>query len=202
MAKHKEPEFTVTDKRRRYDEDGSAQEESPAPASPGAASEQETPAPEQPSSETGYVEQQFTGNPESATAPPPPTQAEQDAQHADYRASNQKLDNLLRERAGSKAPPEAKSFEMTFERLVASLYMTAMMQLGMMAPEGEQPRADILGARQTIDTLSLLGEKTKGNLTEAEQNMLHNVLFEARMAYLQLTNAITQGPPPTGGLAK
>ena len=196
MAKHKEPEFTVTDKRRRYDEDGDSQQ--PESSAPPAAS---TPT-EEPPRDGGYVEQQFTSNPESATAPPPPSQAEQEAQHADYRASNQKLDTLLRERAGSKAPPEGKSFEMTFERLVASLYMTAMMQLGMMAPEGEQPRADILGARQTIDTLSLLGEKTKGNLTDAEQNMLQNVLFEARMAYLQLTNAITQGPPPTGGIAK
>jgi len=197
MAKHKEPEFTVTDKRRRYDEEngGSQQETSAAPP-------QNVPVEEAPAQDSGYVEQQFTNEPSSATSPPPPSQAEQDAQHADYRASNQKLDHLLRERAGSKAPPEGKSFEMTFERLVASLYMTAMMQLGMMAPEGEQPRADILGSRQTIDTLSLLGEKTKGNLTDAEQNMLQNVLFEARMAYLQLTNAITQGPPPTGGIVK
>src|SRR4051794_8134011 len=197
MAKPKEPEFTVTDKRRRYDEDGGLQQESLAP--PPSAS---TPGEEKTDS-GGYVEQQFTETPESApAAPPPPSQSEQDAQHADYRASNQKLDNLLRERAGSKAPSEGKSFEMTFERLVASLYMTAMMQLGMMAPEGEQPRADILGARQTIDTLSLLSEKTKGNLTDAEQNMLQNILFEARMAYLQLTNAITQGPPPAGGIVK
>src|SRR4051794_681759 len=187
MAKYKEPEFTVTDKRRRYDEDGGSEPETSAPepaveTPPPAASNEPT---------TGYVEQQFTSDPASATAAAPPSQAEQDAQHADYRASNQKLDNMLRERAGDKAPSESKSFEMSFERLVASLYMTAMMQLGLMAPEGEQPRADILGARQTIDTLSILGEKTKGNLTEAEQNMLQNVLFESRMAYLQLTNAIT-----------
>ena len=124
MAKPKEPEFTVTDKRRRYDEDGgsSTQEEAPAP-------ESSTEPAEKPE-ESGYVDQQFTSDPGSGAAPPPPTQAEQDAQHADYRASNQKLDNLLRERAGSTAPGEGKSFEMTFERLVASLYMTAMMQLG------------------------------------------------------------------------
>ena len=193
MAK-KEPDFTVTDKRRRYDEDGSSQD-----AQALEAPQAESPKP--PSEDSGgYVEQQFTNDPASANAPPPPSQAEQDAQHADYKASNQKLDTLLRERAGAKAPAEGKGFEMTFERLVASLYMTAMMQLGMMAPEGEQPRADILGARQTIDTLSVLSEKTKGNLTDAEQSMLQNVLFEARMAYLQLTNAITQGPPPTGGI--
>jgi hypothetical protein len=196
MAKHKEPEFTVTDKRRRYDEnDGSEQETSvaePAVETP--------PSPAPSDSKAGYVDQQFTSDPASATAPPPPSQAEQDAQHADYNASNQKLDNMLRERAGDKAPREGKSFEMTFDRLIASLYMTAMMQLGLMAPEGEQPHADILGARQTIDTLSVLAEKTKGNLTEAEQNMLQNILFEARMAYLQLTNAITQGPPPGGAI--
>jgi uncharacterized protein DUF1844 len=197
MAKHKEPEFTVTDKRRRYDEDGGSGQDTTTAEPP-----VETPPPSAPASESkaGYVDQQFTTDPGSTTAPPPPSQAEQDAQHADYRASNQKLDNLLRERAGDKAPREGKSFEMTFERLTASLYMTAMMQLGLMAPEGEQPRADILGARQTIDTLSILAEKTKGNLTDAEQNMLQNVLFEARMAYLQLTNAITQGPPPGGAI--
>jgi len=196
MAKHKEPEFTVTDKRRRYDEDdGSGQDTTPA-----EPAVEIPPSPASSEAKSGYVDQQFTTDPGSATAPPPPSQAEQEAQHADYKASNQKLDNLLRERAGDKAPREGKSFEMTFDRLIASLYMTAMMQLGLMAPEGEQPRADILGARQTIDTLSVLAEKTKGNLTETEQNMLQNVLFEARMGYLQLTNAITQGPPPGGGI--
>ena len=54
---------------------------------------------------------------------------------------------------------------MTFERFLASLYMTAMLQLGLMHQQGEQPRIDIIGARQTIDTLALLAEKTKGNLT-------------------------------------
>jgi hypothetical protein len=194
MAKYKEPEFTVTDKRRHYDEDGGSEQETSVPEPDPVV--ETPPSPAASEAKSGYVDQQFTTDPASATAPPPPSQAEQDAQHDDYRASNQKLDNMLRERAGDKAPREGKSFEMTFDRLIASLYMTAMMQLGLMAPEGEQPHADILGARQTIDTLSLLSEKTKGNLTEAEQNMLQNVLFEARMGYLQLTNAITQGPPP------
>src|SRR5438105_6730252 len=193
MAKYKEPEFTVTDKRRHYDEDGGTEADTLA-AEPEATVE--TPPPVSAEPKTGYVDQQFTSDPASATAPPPPSQAEQDAQHADYKASNQKLDTLLRERAGDKAPRDAKSLEMSFERLIASLYMTAMMQLGMMAPEGEQPRADILGARQTIDTLGILNEKTKGNLTPAEQAILQQSLFELRMAFLELTNAITRPPAP------
>ena len=84
---------------------------------------------------------------------------------------------------------------MTLERLVASFYMSAMLQLGLMAPEGEQPRADILSARQTIDSLSLLRDKTKGNLSESEQRLLENALFEQRMAYIELTQAIR---PPAG----
>ena len=85
---------------------------------------------------------------------------------------------------------------MTFERLVQSLYVTALLQLGMMHREGETPRPDIVGARQTIDTLGVLKEKTKGNLTPTEENLLQNTLFELRMAFLEMTNAITRPPAP------
>jgi hypothetical protein len=56
---------------------------------------------------------------------------------------------------------------------------------------------DILGARTTIDLLGVLAEKTKGNLTASEENTLQTVLFEVRMAFLELTNMITmQGVQP------
>ena len=85
---------------------------------------------------------------------------------------------------------------MTFERFMASLYMSAMLQLGLMHEPGSQPRVDLIGARQTIDTLSLLSEKTKGNLTSAEENFLQNCLYELRMAYVEVTNALAR-PPQT-----
>ena len=56
---------------------------------------------------------------------------------------------------------------MNFDRLVQSLYMTAAVQMGAGSAPNEQPRIDILGARQSIDMLSVLDEKTKGNLTRA-----------------------------------
>ena len=96
-------------------------------------------------------------------------------------------------------PHRAQDFEMTFEKFVASLYMSALMQLGLAAPQGEKPEVDLIGARQTIDTLAILQEKTKGNLTPAEQNMLQNCLYELRMAYLEVTNLLTH--PPQGGPA-
>jgi hypothetical protein len=126
--------------------------------------------------------------------PPPPTNAEQEAQAAAYRESSKELDSQV-ELSGRSS----KEFEMTFERFLASLYMTAMLQLGLMREQGQQPRIDIIGARQTIDTLSLLAEKTKGNLTATEQNFLQNSLYELRMAYVEVTNALAR--PPQAGSA-
>jgi hypothetical protein len=77
-----------------------------------------------------------------------------------------------------------------------------MMQMGMMHEEGSQPRIDLIGARQTIDTLGLLQTKTKGNLTPTEENFLQNCLYELRMAYVEVTNALArppQAPSPAAG---
>ena len=181
-ANRKEPDFVVTD-RRKFTEEGVRREEAPESA------------PEIPAADTArVVSEKFSKEDvERQTGRAAPSEAEQATQHADYRAGSQRLDDLLQERTGQRA---AAAAEMTFERLVASLYMTAMMQLGMMVPEGEEPRIDILGARQTIDTLGILNEKTKGNLTPAEQTLLQQTLFELRMAFLEFTNAIARTPPP------
>ena len=133
--------------------------------------------------------------PEAATEMPPlPTAAEQQVQADAYKQSLKEVDSQV-ELSGHSA----KDFEITFERFMASLYMTAMLQLGLMRQQGEQPRIDLIGARQTIDTLSLISEKTKGNLTAVEENFLHNSLYELRMAYVEVTNALAR--PPQGGPA-
>jgi hypothetical protein len=75
-----------------------------------------------------------------------------------------------------------------------------MIQMGAGTQEGQRPRVDIMGARQTIDMLGVLAEKTKGNLNELEDRTLQTVLFDVRMAFLELTNMISmqgvQAPPP------
>jgi hypothetical protein len=87
---------------------------------------------------------------------------------------------------------------MNFEKFVASLYMTTLMQLGLAAPQGEKPTLDLIGARQTIDVLGMLNDKTRGNLTSAEESTLRNVLYELRMAYLEVTNLLAN--PPKDGM--
>ena len=122
--------------------------------------------------------------------PPPPSTAEQQAQNDAYRDSGRKF-----ERAAFRGRTP-QDYEMNFERLVASLYMTAMMQLGLVHEEGAQPTADLLGAKQTIDTIGLLQEKTKGNLSDQEQHLLQNCLYELRMGFVELTNALSRQAPP------
>jgi hypothetical protein len=125
--------------------------------------------------------------------PDPPTASEQQAQHEAYRQSSRDLDKKV-ELSGHSA----KELEMSFERFMASLYMTAMMQMGMMHEQDGQPGVDIIGARQTIDTLGMIAEKTKGNLTPKEQGFLQNCLYELRMAYVEVTNALARSPQAPG----
>lgn len=125
--------------------------------------------------------------------PPMPSTAEQQAQEDEYRKSSSSLDAAVEQSGHS-----SKDLEMTFERFMASLYMTAMLQLGLMHEKGGEPHVDIIGARQTIDTLSLLADKTKGNLTSAEENFLRNCLYELRMAYVEVTNALARPPQASG----
>ena len=197
--KRQESGFTVTD-RRLFTEDGELRKdvreesEPPKPAAPPASA----PAPSQTApKETAPAANSVAPFPAAADGiagrdmPAAPTAAEQQAQADAYRQSSKDLDSRV-ELSGRSA----KEFEMTFERFLASLYMTAMLQLGLMHEQGAQPRIDIIGARQTIDTLALLAEKTKGNLTPTEEAFLQNSLYEVRMAYVEVTNALSRPPQP------
>ena len=171
--------FTVTD-RRLFTSDGDLRSDVPEEKHEESKS---TPAPVATAPDSAAT-------PEiDSRIPPPPTADEQRANAEAYHKSSKDLDTRV-ELSGHSA----KEFEMTFERFMASLYMSAMMQLGMMHEEGGQPRIDLIGARQTIDTLALLQEKTKGNLTKTEENFLQNSLYELRMAYVEVTNALSRPP--------
>lgn len=130
----------------------------------------------------------------ASDVPPPPTSSEQQAQHDAYKQSSRHLDAQV-ELGGHSA----KELEVSFERFLASLYMTAMMQLGLMVEQGGSPHVDLIGARQTIDTLGMIGDKTKGNLSSKEQAFLQNALYELRMAYVEVTNALAHPPGPSTG---
>ena len=192
----KEPEFKVTD-RRLFTDEGElrpdvANEEAPKPVEQAKSAQPESKAtpPKQ--------QQPASGEPRM---PEPPSREEQDRSRGEFRDSAAKMESELRKGYGADAIPE---FEASFDRLLEPFYLTALMQLGMMPTErGAQPQVDIIGARHTIDTLAMLKEKTKGNLSKEEENVLETVIYQLRMRYIELTNAIarsvqTPGPGAPG----
>lgn len=134
--------------------------------------------------------------------PPPPTAEQIEQAVRAYNATVERLDTAIHQ----ANPGMERIPEMSFERLVQSVYMQAIMQLGGAAEPGQQPQVDLLGARQSIDMLAILSDKTEGNLSESEEHLLQSALFESRMGFLEITQllarqaAAKQGapPPPTG----
>jgi len=195
QKRREESEFKVSD-RRLFTSEGelrdSGEEQTPPPvAATATATAVATPAPST-FPEAAPPAPRSAPVPES-DVPEPPSASEQQVQHDAYKQSSRDLDARV-ELSGHSA----KELEMSFERFMASLYMTAMMQLGLMHEQGGQPGVDLIGARQTIDTLGMIAEKTKGNLTPKEQGFLQNCLYELRMAYVEVTNSLAHPPQAPG----
>lgn len=77
------------------------------------------------------------------------------------------------------------NFKISFIDLINSLAGTTLIQLGAVAdPQTNVIKKDLNAAKQTIDILELLKEKTTGNLNNEESMMLDNVLFDLRMRYV------------------
>jgi hypothetical protein len=189
------PKFEVIDRRKMKAEEEQENQQQPA------ETVKEESAPERSSGGPRLVvsEPKPTASPADAAEtaepeedlPAAPTAEESREQKAAYDASAQRLEEMVRaQNPAAGAPPPV-----TFEHLVQQFYVSAMIQMGAGAQEGQRPRVDILGARTTIDLLAVLAEKTSGNLTEAESKTLETVLFEVRMAFLELTRLISMQPP-------
>jgi hypothetical protein len=190
MSEQNKP-FVVTDRRKftldgelRPDADPSPERETPEPVAVEIKSE--SPAA---TSQESAQEHDF---------PPPPTAEQTDQARQAYEMTADRLDTAIRAaNPGMDHPPA-----MNLEQLIQSVYMTAIMQLGGATPEGQQPQVDIMGARQSVDMLGVLAEKTKGNLTPDETRLLESALFELHMAFLEITQALARSAaakaPATG----
>jgi hypothetical protein len=194
----KPPSFTVSD-RRKFTIEGDLRDESAPPAA-----EETIPAPVAEATEPHPGPRLVTQPPPPAEAEevdeeeviPEPTAQESAEQHAAYQQSSEQLDSMLRQanpRIGPSSP-------VNMEQIIQSMYISAIVAMGAATEPGQKPRIDVVGARNSIDMLAVLQEKTKGNLTDKEQRLLQNALFELRMMFLEITNAIAQQAqnPPKG----
>jgi hypothetical protein len=118
--------------------------------------------------------------------------------HEDFPPAGAKDGNLppppgvQKEKGGAREGASALGLP-RFLDLVQSLQMGAMVGLGMLqGPDGKRPPVDLPAAKDAIDLLGILQEKTKGNLTKEEEEVLREGLYHLRMGYMAMINA----PPP------
>jgi hypothetical protein len=80
------------------------------------------------------------------------------------------------------------SSEINFPSFLLGLSTQALMCLGEIPdPQSGRPHQDLVAARQFIDILGILKEKTAGNLHQEEAQLLDHILFDLRMRYVKLT---------------
>jgi hypothetical protein len=176
MEKEKKPEFVVTD-RRKFTVDGeprpdAAAEPTAEPAAPAATSAATPSVPP----------------PAEPVAPKAETPAPQKVA-ADKKPTLTAGPDL---KTGYNADAERTAFggqKMEFVHLLDLLVQSAMMYAGAMET-GTERRVDIVGLRQMIDLIAVLEEKTKGNLSEQEEAILTNTVFQLRMTYMEIVNMI------------
>jgi Domain of unknown function (DUF1844) len=178
LANEKQPQkeqIKVTDKR-IFTSDGQIREEFRGdikPADPLATKPVE-PAPPAAAAE-----------PKQAAAPQSQQPQQPRADNPDRRASSS--GDRRRARMGDRAENPGTPFTNFLEPLIAQAYMS----LGMLPnPYQQQAKPDVGSARQMIDILTLLQEKTAGNLTPDEEEFLTTYLGELKLAYVKITKTL------------
>lgn len=111
---------------------------------------------------------------------------------ASEKKQNQEKDADFAKREYQKKTSDCqqqKQFQMphiNFSTFVFSLNSSALVQFGLLEdPATGKKEKNLILAKQTIDILGMLEEKTKGNLTREEENMLKNILYDLRMIYVK-----------------
>jgi hypothetical protein len=104
---------------------------------------------------------------------------------------------------GAKPLPEESPNGLSFSIFLQSLAQQALMQLGLIPWPHGQRELHLDQARDTIDILQLLKVKTKGNLSPEENQLMDTVVYELKMSWVEVQQAIArskgaQMPRPPG----
>jgi len=83
---------------------------------------------------------------------------------------------------------EKSSLPIDFMTFILSLVSSAQIHLGLIPnPVTQKTESDLRAARQMIDILDILKEKTKGNLTNDEERLIDYVLYDLRMKFVEMS---------------
>lgn len=95
-------------------------------------------------------------------------------------------DKKTDERGSVGEAGKAGSSPIEFQTFVLSLSSSAMYHLGLIPnPDTNRPEKNLPLARQTIDILAMLRDKTQGNLNQDEQRMLDHLLYDLRVRFVE-----------------
>jgi hypothetical protein len=127
---------------------------------------------------TDETEESAQENSEAASSGPSEADAAEAERAAD--AAQAKAEEKTDEEQNFTLP------EINFPTFIFSLNSSALVHLGVIEdPANNQKNRNLPMAKQTIDILGMIEEKTKGNLTDDEANMLKHILYELRMLYVK-----------------
>jgi hypothetical protein len=137
----------------------------------------------------GEIREEFREQikPSDPAVPPPSKPAEKPADRRAPGPGAPPPGGERRRTIADKAQNPGTPFTNFVEPLIAQAYMS----MGML-PNPYQPQAkvDVAAARQMIDILTLLQDKTKGNLTPDEDDFLETHLGELKLAYVKRTKSL------------
>jgi hypothetical protein len=127
--------------------------------------------------EQGFVVRDKRGR--STSEEPTPT-ATEPPKKAEYQASPEVSDSL------PPMPP------LSFSSFVFSLGTSSLMLMGeTLDPQQPSPPVNLAQAKEIIDILSMLEEKTKGNLSSEEASVIGDMLYTLRMKYVAATSGVS-----------
>ncbi len=110
--------------------------------------------------------------------------SEEEKEEARKAGSSQ--EKAFQEAAQKAEAGAAPGPEITFSSLIFSLSSTAFMHLGALPdPNTGKTEKNLTMAKQTIDLLGVLREKTRNNLDQEEENLFEHLLYDLRMAYIK-----------------
>ena len=115
----------------------------------------------------------------------PPPEADQESSEGAGEEAAEAESEAGREKAAETWDSDMVLPPVDFSMLVMSLSSSAAVHLGLAAdPVSGQTDKNLPLAKQTIDILGMLQEKTKGNLEDEEQHLLDSILFDMRIQYV------------------
>ncbi len=100
--------------------------------------------------------------------------------------------------SGAASPPSDAALTVDFSTFVLSLGTSALYHVGAIAdPDANTPVQNLPLAKQTIDILGMLQDKTRGNLDDREHRLLDELLYDLRMRYVEAKKAASRPPKPS-----